>query len=113
MSIKAFALGAAVALAVPTMASAGYHYGYKSYSGPSQSQQIKHRQYKRLVVKYLRNHGGSKFDPIKNSHYGKRPWMRKRHKDKDVSAVPLPAGGLLLLTGLGGLAVMRARKKRA
>ena len=111
MSIKAFALGAAVALAVPTMASAGYHYGYKSYSGPSQSQQIKHRQYKRLVVKYLRNHGGSKFDPIKHSHYGKRPWRRKHHHDKKVSTVPLPAGGLLLLTGLGGLAVMRARKK--
>ncbi|WP_299648947.1 VPLPA-CTERM sorting domain-containing protein [uncultured Tateyamaria sp.] len=28
-----------------------------------------------------------------------------------VSAVPLPAGGLLILTGLGGLAMMRRRRK--
>lgn len=31
---------------------------------------------------------------------------------ESVSAVPLPAGGLLLLTGLGGLALARRRKER-
>lgn len=30
-----------------------------------------------------------------------------------ISAVPLPAGGLLLLTALGGMAVMRRRRKAA
>ncbi|MEP1538795.1 MAG: VPLPA-CTERM sorting domain-containing protein [Paracoccaceae bacterium] len=30
-----------------------------------------------------------------------------------VSAVPLPAGGLLLLTGFGGIAALKRRKKRA
>lgn len=33
--------------------------------------------------------------------------------DFDVSAVPLPAGGLLLLTALGGMAVLRRRRKAA
>lgn len=33
--------------------------------------------------------------------------------DFDVSAVPLPAGGLLLLTALGGMAVVRRRRKAA
>lgn len=33
--------------------------------------------------------------------------------DFDVSAVPLPAGGLLLLTALGGAAVLRRRRKPA
>lgn len=30
-----------------------------------------------------------------------------------VSSVPLPAGGLLLLTGIGGAAALKRRKKRA
>ncbi|MEO9516769.1 MAG: VPLPA-CTERM sorting domain-containing protein [Paracoccaceae bacterium] len=31
----------------------------------------------------------------------------------DVVPVPLPAGGFLLLTGLGGIAAHRRRRKRA
>lgn len=33
--------------------------------------------------------------------------------DLDVAAVPLPAGGLLLLTALGGMAAVRRRRKAA
>lgn len=33
--------------------------------------------------------------------------------DVEVSAVPLPAGGLLLLTALGGVAALRRRRKAA
>lgn len=33
--------------------------------------------------------------------------------DVEVSAVPLPAGGLLLLTALGGMAAVRRRRKAA
>lgn len=51
---------------------------------------------------------GSAFVAVGPTHYYDVSWITT-----DVSAVPLPAGGVLLITALGGIAALRRKKKAA
>jgi len=50
---------------------------------------------------------GSSIMSFANNAYDPNEWIATER----VSAVPLPAGGLLLLSGLAGVAALKRRKK--